>query len=121
MNMTTKEIGDFGEDFAVKFLRGKGFQIIDRNIRFKKYEVDIVCKDGEQMVFVEVKTRNTAEIGAPWKAVTKTKQRQIIKCAHHYLISNDIDVESRFDVISIVHNSYGTFLEHIDDAFYPTM
>jgi putative endonuclease len=119
--MTTKEIGDFGEEYAVNYLRKKGFLILDRNIRFKKYEVDIVCKDGEQMVFVEVKTRNTAEIGQPWKAVTKTKQRQIIKCAHHYLVNKNIDVDSRFDIISIVHNSYGTFLEHIDDAFYATM
>jgi putative endonuclease len=116
--MTTQEMGKFGEDYAASYLRKNGYKIIDRNYRFKKYEVDIICKHNEQYVFVEVKARNTSEIGEPWKAVTKTKQRQIIKCAHNYLISKDIDTESRFDIISIVHNSYGTFLEHIDDAFY---
>ena len=119
--MTTKEIGDFGEHFALNYLKTKGFQIVTTNYRFKRNEIDIICKDGKEMVFVEVKTRNTAEIGEPWKAVTKTKQRQIIKCAHHYLIEHDIDTNSRFDVISIVHNSYGTRLEHIDHAFIPML
>lgn len=116
--MTTQEMGQFGEDYAASYLRKNGYKIIDRNYRFKKYEVDIICKHNGQYVFVEVKARNTAEIGEPWKAVTKTKQRQIIQCAHHYLVTKNIDVDSRFDIISIVHNSYGTFLEHIDDAFY---
>ncbi|MEX1191888.1 MAG: YraN family protein [Brumimicrobium sp.] len=119
--MTTKELGDFGEGLALQFLRKKGFKIIDTNFRFGRNEVDIICKDGDEMVFVEVKTRQTAEIGPPWKAVTRTKQRQIIKCANHYLITQDIDIESRFDIISIVHNSYGTRIEHIDSAFYPRL
>ena len=116
--MTNQEMGKFGEDYAASYLRKKGYKIIERNYRFKKYEIDIICQYNNQYVFVEVKARNTAEIGEPWKAVTKTKQRQIIKCAHNYLINKDIDAESRFDIISIVHNSYGTFLEHIDGAFY---
>lgn len=116
--MTTKEIGDFGEEYAVNYLRKQGYHILARNIRFKKYEVDIVCRYQEIIVFVEVKTRNTAQIGEPWKAVTRGKQRQIIQCAHHYLVTKDIELESRFDIVSIVHNSHGTFLEHIDGAFY---
>lgn len=119
--MTTKEMGAFGESYALGYLRKKGYQVIQINYRFKRNEVDIICKDGEQFVFVEVKARQTAEIGEPWRAVTKTKQRQIIKCAHNYLVENDIDKDSRFDVISIVHNNYGTRLEHIDDAFVAGM
>lgn len=117
--MTTKELGDLGEAFALQFLRKKGLQVIETNYRFGRNEVDIICKDAEEMVFVEVKTRQTAEIGPPWKAVTRSKQNQIIKCANHYLVSNNIDIESRFDIVSIVHNSYGTKIEHIDCAFYP--
>lgn len=119
--MTTKEMGDFGEQYALQYLRKKGFKIVQTNYRFKRNELDIICKEGDEFVFIEVKARQTAEIGEPWRAVTKTKQRQIIKCAHHYLIENNLDVESRFDIISIVHNSYGTKLEHIDRAFIPTM
>ena len=119
--MTTKEMGDFGEQYALQYLRKKGFKIVQTNYRFKRNELDIICKEGDEFVFIEVKARQTAEIGEPWRAVTKTKQRQIIKCAHHYLIENNLDVESRFDIISIVHNSYGTKMEHIDRAFIPTM
>ena len=114
-------MGDFGEQYALQYLRKKGFKIVQTNYRFKRNELDIICKEGDEFVFIEVKARQTAEIGEPWRAVTKTKQRQIIKCAHHYLIENNLDVESRFDIISIVHNSYGTKLEHIDRAFIPTM
>ncbi|PHR43636.1 MAG: YraN family protein [Fluviicola sp.] len=117
--MTTKELGDLGEGFALQFLRKKGLYVLETNYRFGRNEVDIICKDGNEMIFVEVKTRQTAEIGPPWKAVTRSKQKQIIKCANHYLITKNIDLESRFDIVSIVHNSYGTKIEHIDNAFYP--
>ncbi|MDG0973448.1 MAG: YraN family protein [Crocinitomicaceae bacterium] len=116
--MTNQEMGKFGEDYAASYLRKNGYQILDRNYRFKKYEVDIICKHDDYLVFVEVKARNTSEIGPPWKAVTRVKQRQIIQCAHQYIISKDIDAEVQFDIISIVHNNSGTFLEHLDRAFY---
>jgi putative endonuclease len=117
--MTTKELGDLGEAFALQFLRKKGLHVLETNYRFGRNEVDIICKDCDEIVFVEVKTRQTAEIGPPWKAVNRSKQNQIIKCANHYLVTNNIDFESRFDIVSIVHNSYGTKIEHIDCAFYP--
>jgi putative endonuclease len=66
---------------------------------------------------VEVKTRQTAEIGEPWMAVTKKKQQQLIKCANAYIQSRDLLQDVRFDIISIVHNQYRTELEHIEDAF----
>lgn len=117
--MTTKELGDLGERFALRYLEEKGFKVITQNYRFQRNEVDIICEEDEAYVFVEVKTRQTAQIGPPWKAVTRQKQRQIIKCANQYLIMNDLDKEARFDIISIVHNSQGTFIEHIEEAFYP--
>ena len=117
--MNTTELGVLGETLAERHLLKNGYTILDKNIRFKKWEVDIVAMDGEKLVIVEVKTRQTAEIGEPWRAVTRSKQRQIIKVADHYIQTRNIDRETRFDVISIVHNSYRTHLEHIEDAFYP--
>jgi putative endonuclease len=115
--MRKEELGQWGENEALHFLQGKGFQLIDRNIRFKKWEVDLVLLDGDELVIVEVKARCTAQIGEPWRAVTKAKQRQIIKVADRYVQDNQIDRNVRFDIISIVHNQFQTSVEHIADAF----
>jgi len=117
--MNNTELGIFGETLAERFLNNKGYLILDKNVRFKKWEADIVALDGETLVIVEVKTRQTAEIGEPWRAVTRSKQRQIINVAHDYICRNNINRETRFDIVSIVHNSYRTDIEHIPDAFYP--
>ncbi|PKR80321.1 endonuclease [Brumimicrobium salinarum] len=117
--MTTKELGDFGEQLARQYLIKKGLTIIETNYRYNRNEIDIIYETPGKINFVEVKTRKTEAAGPPWKSVTRHKQNQIIKCAHHYIVSNDLDVEAQFDIISIVHNSYGTKILHIDEAFYP--
>jgi putative endonuclease len=117
--MNNTELGAFGEAMAERFLISKGLRIIEKNVRFKKLEADIIAEDGDKLVVVEVKTRQTAEIGEPWRAVTKSKQRQIIQVANHYIVKNQIDKDTRFDIVSIVHNSYRTTIEHIEGAFYP--
>lgn len=115
--MDLQTLGAFGESKAVEFLKQQGHEIVQTNYRNLRAEVDIISKDGDDLVFTEVKTRQTAEIGEPWMAVTRKKQKQIIKCAHQYVVSKDLDVNVRFDIVSIVHNSYGTRLEHIPRAF----
>lgn len=117
--MNNIELGQFGENLAERHLATKGYKIVARNYRFGKLEIDLVSEYDNKLVIVEVKTRNTAEIGEPWRAVTKAKQRQIIKVANHYISSRNIELETRFDVVSIVHNSYRTAIEHLEDAFYP--
>ena len=117
--MTKEELGIWGEEKATNYLLKKGFELVDRNIRFKRYEIDIVLKKMDLLVIVEVKTRNTAEIGEPWRAVTRGKQRQIIDVADNYVKANQIDKEVRFDVVSIVHNSFHTKIEHLEGAFAP--
>ncbi|MES2587582.1 MAG: YraN family protein [Bacteroidota bacterium] len=117
--MTNQELGVYGEKLAQEFLAKKDFKIIETNYRFLKSEIDIVCEFDNKLIVVEVKTRQTAEIGEPWRAVTRAKQRQIIKVANHYIYQFDIHKETRFDIISIVHNSYRTDIEHIEDAFTP--
>ncbi len=115
--MTKDELGNWGEEYSVGYLEKKGFQLVERNYRFQKNEIDIILKFENKLIIVEVKTRQTAEIGEPWRAVTKSKQKQIIKVADQYVQSNQIDLDVRFDVISIVHNSYRTEIEHIEGAF----
>jgi putative endonuclease len=115
--MTDHELGIYGEMLAQRHLVDNGFLIRQTNYRFLKYEIDIVAEKDGKIVVVEVKTRQTAEIGEPWMAVTRKKQRQIITCANHYIQSRDIDKEVRFDIVSIVHNQFRTKLEHIEDAF----
>jgi putative endonuclease len=96
--MKKEELGPWGENEALCFLQRKGFQLMDRNIRFKKWEIDLVLLDGEELVIVEVKARCTALIGEPWRAVTRSKQRQIIKVADRYVQENQIDRNVRFDI-----------------------
>ena len=117
--MNTTELGAFGERLAEEHLVKKGFSILDRNYRYGKLEIDLIAKYKEHLVVVEVKTRNTAEIGEPWRAVTKAKQRQLIRAADSYIKSRNVEMETRFDIVSIVHNSYRTAIEHIEDAFGP--
>ncbi len=115
--MTKEELGPFGEQLAVDFLIKNGYSVLDRNVRFKKFEVDIVATKENKLIVVEVKARNTAEIGEPWRAVTRSKQRQIIQVADYYVQSRSIDMDVQFDIISIVHNTFRTDLEHLPEAF----
>jgi putative endonuclease len=115
--MTKDELGNWGEEYSVVYLQKKGYEVVERNYRFKKNEIDIIAKFGNNLIIVEVKTRQTAEIGEPWRAVTKSKQKQIIKVANQYVQANQIDLDVRFDIVSIVHNSYRTEIEHIEGAF----
>lgn len=119
--MTDHELGLFGENLAVNHIINKGYIILARNYKFNKKEIDIVALDKDQLVVIEVKTRQTAEIGEPWRAVTRAKQRAIIHVANHYVKSKQLDIDTRLDVISIVHNSYRTKIEHIEDAFSASM
>jgi putative endonuclease len=119
--MNNTELGIYGESLAEKHLKEKGFQIITKNYRFGKLEIDLVAEHQDKLVVIEVKTRQTAEIGEPWMAVTRKKQRQIIKVANQFIQNRNIHLETRFDIVSIVHNSYRTSIEHIENAFSPLL
>jgi putative endonuclease len=113
------DLGRAGEELALTALLNKGYTLKEKNYSFSKAEIDLIMSDGKDLVFVEVKTRQTAQIGQPYLAVTRVKQKQLIKAAHQYIVSKDLDVNARFDVVSIVHNSFRTSIEHIEDAFTP--
>lgn len=117
--MTHLELGRWGEDHAIQYLLLNNYSIIERNYRSGKLELDIIAKKDKKVIFVEVKTRVTAAIGEPYLAVTRTKQKQLIKVANAYLIKSNCTLEAQFDIISIVHNSHRTKLEHLANAFHP--
>lgn len=119
--MTHYELGQYGENLAANYLLNNGYTIIDRNFRFKKNEIDIIASKENLLIVCEVKTRVTAEIGEPYKAVNQKKQKQIITVADYYLKQKKIDLDVQFDVISIVHNSIRTKIEHIQNAFFPVL
>ena len=117
--MDQKALGIHGERIAIGHLRDRGYDILDVNWRFGKIELDIITRKSQTLVIVEVKTRENSFLGDPWQSVTVAKQRRIIKATNRYIIENQIDLECRFDIISIVHNQKHTNLEHLEDAFYP--
>lgn len=119
--MTNNELGEVGESFALELMTSKGFELIERNYRWKRAEIDLIMRDGNELVFVEVKTRNSDYFGDPFQAVTRSKQRQITKAANAFLQENNRTEEARFDVVSIVWNQFKREAQHIQNAFYPTL
>lgn len=96
------EIGSRGEKIAVDFLKKKGLQILAKNYRFKKKEIDIIAKDKDTICFIEVKTRTTKEFGLPEEAIMNRKMRNLINLALSYMKRyNFVDYNIRFDVVSI--------------------
>ena len=114
-----QEKGKWGEEEALRFLRGKGFEILDMNWKFLHLEIDIVAREGNEIVIVEVKTRGTDAFGEPETFVNKTKQKKLIRAANHYLELKNLSDEIRFDVIGIVKRNNQKVLKHIPGAFAP--
>jgi putative endonuclease len=119
MSKDKKQLGDLGEELAVKYLAKKGYLILERNYRYERGEIDIIAKDEDILVFIEVKTRENLEYGYPEESVTKGKQKQIRKVAEAYLWEKDIKgQECRLDVISILFEGKGKpIINHIENAF----
>ena len=118
--MTTKQIGDFGEAAACRFLESINMPVLKRNYHERGGEIDIIAKDGDTIVFVEVKTRISRAYGEPSEFVDYRKQEKIIKTAVSYLGTDDIDM--RFDVVEVLYAKKGdslavTEINHIKGAF----
>lgn len=113
------DFGKLGEELAVNYLIGKGYEILERNWRNIHKEIDIIAKDGTDLVIVEVKTRQSDEYGNPDVAVTKQKQWRLISAANAYVFQNRLDINTRFDIISIIFKDGEPVIEHIEDAFLP--
>lgn len=113
------DLGKAGEKLALTHLRQAGYQILEQNWRFGKEEIDIIARIADELVIVEVKTRNSDFFGEPHEFVSKSKQNHMIRAAHAYVEKKDLDMEVRFDIIGIIINPSGTKVDHIEDAFQP--
>ncbi len=112
------ELGKLGEQKAIAYLKENGYTICTTNWRFQKAEIDIIAQKAETYVCVEVKTRTSNYFGDPQDFVDKKKIKLLVKAMNEYIISNDLDVEVRFDVIAIIHHKNKTTLTHFKDAFF---
>jgi putative endonuclease len=113
-------LGQRGEDAAARFLCRRGYRIVDRGHRSQHGELDLVALDGQTVVFVEVKTRTTAEMGEPGEAVDADKQRRLTRLALGWLKKNGLlEQPARFDVVAVTwpDGAWRPTVEHHRDAF----
>ena len=119
--MDRKNLGPWGEEQAARYLRLRGYSILERNFSCRTGEIDIVAKKGKFIVFVEVKARKNAEFAEAREFVTYAKQQRILATAQLYLSTHDGDLQPRFDVIEVYapdgEYSRKVRINHIKDAF----
>ncbi|WP_223034587.1 YraN family protein [Hanstruepera marina] len=112
------ELGKKGEKLAVDYLLENGYDIVERNYRFDKAEVDIIAQLNDVLAIVEVKARSTADFGDPQDFVKPKQIKNLVKAVDEYVTVNDLDVEVRFDIIAITKVGKGYNIEHLENAFF---
>ena len=111
------EFGKWGEDLAADYLRDKGYAIIDRDWKSGHHDLDIVAKEGDTLVIVEVKTRRNRLFGNPEEAIDYRKLQSLQQAINHYIKYRHIDSEIRFDIITVVGMIGDTpEIDHIKDV-----
>lgn len=116
--ISKSNLGAKGEEMAVFFLQGLGYEIIERNWRYRRSEIDIIAREAQTLVFVEVKTRQTTQFGLPEESVSVSKMNAVTRAALEYLRQHPCP-RIRFDVIAIrLHPQAEPEIFHIRDAFY---
>ncbi len=114
----TRRTGDLGEDAAARHLESRGFRVLDRNWRYRQWELDLVCRDRDTIVFVEVKTRRAGSMGSPGDALTAKKRARLVKAAGQYLTTNNLwDAPCRFDLAAVTDNGTSMDVDHVENAF----
>ena len=114
--------GALGEQYACRFLEEHGYEVLERNWREGRLELDIIARTARELIIVEVKTRTSEQHGQPEEAVKKGKRGKLIKGANAYILATDCQLPVRFDIISVIlHPSGKPYIHHITDAFYPTI
>ena len=115
------ELGKRGEELAAGWLRQHGYSVRDRYWRSGRTEIDIIAENNEYIVFVEVKARSADYEVHPADAVNVPKQRTIIFAASNYISRYNIEKEARFDIITVIFRGQDWEIDHISNAYYPTM
>lgn len=116
-----KLLGAFGEDAACRYLRRRGYKILDRNYACRLGELDIVARKGRFVVFVEVKLRKNADFGVAAEYVTAAKQRRVILTAERWLQQHPVELQPRFDVVEVYApaglDTKKPEIHHLEDAY----
>ena len=115
------ELGKRGEELAAGWMKQHGYTVRDRNWRSGRTEIDIIAENNEYIVFVEVKARSADYEIHPADAVNVPKQRTIIFAASNYISRYNIEKEARFDIITVIFRGQDWEIDHISNAYYPTM
>ena len=109
-----RDFGNTGENLATDYLEKQGYTILERNFYCKQGEIDIIAKDKNEIVFIEVKSRSNKLFGIPSEAVTKQKIRHLFRTARYFLYKNKmINEYIRFDVVEILIKSGKFNINHI--------
>jgi putative endonuclease len=112
------DLGKLGEELAVEFLRKNGYEILETNWTFQKAEIDIIAKKENILAIIEVKTRSSLDFGLPQDFVKPKKIQLLVKAVNEYVLSKDLDIEVRFDIIAVHKEDKSFAIEHLIDAFY---
>ncbi len=108
------KLGKEGEDYATNYLKDKGYKIIEKNFMCKQGEIDIIAKEKEEYVFIEVKTRQNFNYGMPSEAVTPKKQKNIWNATKYFLYLHNLENKYiRFDVIELYKKDNKFYINHI--------
>ncbi|MDR0838567.1 MAG: YraN family protein [Oscillospiraceae bacterium] len=117
----TQKRGNFGEDAALEFLKKLGYGELDRTYRTRFGEIDLIVRDGEYVVFVEVKTRKNSDFAEAREFVSAAKQKRVRTTAQIWLNSHDTELQSRFDVVEVYApqgaDTKNPEIIHIENAF----
>lgn len=119
MEINTNRLGRESEKRARKFLEAKGYKILETNWRHAKLEIDLIALQSETLVFIEVKFRKSDEYGEPELFVNRKKQNFIIRAANAYIELNNLQYESRFDIVALSQER--NEILHLEGAYFPTV
>lgn len=117
--ISTTALGNAAESQALAYLQAQGLLLVQRNFRCRSGELDLIMRDAETLVFVEVRSRRSVQYGSPAESVTPAKQRKLLSAAAAYLQRQALDLPCRFDVVAILKSKSAPQLhiEWIKDAF----
>jgi putative endonuclease len=113
-----KKLGQWGEDLAAQHLEEKGYEVLERNWRTARGEIDLVVGGGQELIFVEVKTRRGRKMGSPEEGITRRKAAKLLTLAQQYVAEKDLEVDWRIDLVAVELDRNGKLLrcEHIPNA-----
>jgi putative endonuclease len=116
---TSKALGFKGEALAGRYLKKRGYKVIERNYHCPWGEIDLIARDKDILVFVEIKARSSSEFGLPQEAVDRFKQKKLCQVARAFIAEHNLkeDIPARFDVVAIHLTPSGPAIELIKDAF----